>query len=110
MNLRVVLIEDDVALRNQIADELDRSGCRVDTASDEVLVAYQRRFRTMGACDLTAPLDVGIHHGSQTHVGSALEGREVLQERDGATADDGKRQLLHALLSASRKGMAETAD
>jgi two-component system response regulator PhoP len=34
MNLRVVLVEDDVALRGQIAEELESNGCRVDTASD----------------------------------------------------------------------------
>ncbi|WP_018873237.1 response regulator transcription factor [Thioalkalivibrio sp. ALJ16] len=56
MNLRVVLIEDDVALRNQIAEELDRSGCRVDTASDGETGLY---LLTEYHCDI-AVVDLGL--------------------------------------------------
>ena len=56
MNLRVVLIEDDVALRNQIGEELDRSGCRVDTASDGETGLY---LLTEYHCDI-AVVDLGL--------------------------------------------------
>ncbi|WP_019626024.1 response regulator transcription factor [Thioalkalivibrio sp. ALJT] len=56
MNLRVILIEDDVALRNQIAEELERSGCRVDTASDGETGLY---LLTEYHCDI-AVVDLGL--------------------------------------------------
>ncbi len=56
MNLRVVLIEDDVALRNQIAEELGGSGCRVDTASDGDTGLY---LLTEYHCDI-AVVDLGL--------------------------------------------------
>ncbi|WP_373066906.1 response regulator [Thioalkalivibrio sp.] len=56
MNLRVVLIEDDVALRNQIGEELERSGCRVDTASDGETGLY---LLTEYHCDI-AVVDLGL--------------------------------------------------
>ncbi|MGM0553966.1 MAG: response regulator [Pseudomonadota bacterium] len=56
MNLRVVLIEDDVALRNQIAEELGGSGCRVDTASDGDTGLY---LLSEYHCDI-AVVDLGL--------------------------------------------------
>jgi len=40
MNLRVTIIEDDAALRQQIADGLETAGCRVDQAADGVSGLY----------------------------------------------------------------------
>lgn len=56
MNLRVVLIEDDVALRSQIAEELESNGCRVDTASDGETGLY---LLSEYHCDI-AVVDLGL--------------------------------------------------
>ncbi|WP_018863093.1 MULTISPECIES: response regulator transcription factor [Thioalkalivibrio] len=56
MNLRVVVIEDDLALRSQIAEEMENNGCRVDTASDGDTGLY---LLTEYHCDI-AVVDLGL--------------------------------------------------
>ena len=56
MNLRIVLVEDDVALRSQIADALEADGSRVDTASDGDTGLY---LLTEYHCDI-AVVDLGL--------------------------------------------------
>jgi two-component system, OmpR family, response regulator PhoP len=56
MNLRVVLVEDDAALREGIAAALQQAGWRVDTAADGTTGLY---WLTEYPCDL-AIVDLGL--------------------------------------------------